>query len=484
MYSSCEKYWEEYYQVPARTDVKLLDAIKDSSKYSEFVHYLEITGYDTILSKSESFTLFIPTNNAFTEADLNQEELGRILGYHIAKTVFIPSNINRIRKLETHIEKFALLTENENGIFLDGLALSQNSPLFKDGIFYEMEEVAYPRPSLYEYMNLINPVFTQYIDSRDSISLDYAESKPINFDPEGNTIYDSVYVITNRFERDFFPVSEESRDDEATMLIITEEKYNEALNLMAENLKGSFVDHNDIPLDWQSEFLLPIIFKNAVFEGSLHYLSFLNDSLENIQGDMIAVDNNNIDPNSRTLCSNGITFLYEDFTIPEELYLEEIKYEGEDLVVEISGGFFSWDKERVETSDLTKNPTIFDHTTASGGKYVTVNLPRGYSSSYSIQLKLPKVFPRKYTLVWRGNDRPSGLIAFYSNGEYIGEFDNFYFRYPVNGNNPVNGFNKIEFSVDNITSFEDVTRKMEYQNSGLGTLNGISIDYISLTPAD
>ena len=482
VHTGCEKKWEEYYRVPDQTNIKLLDAIKENADYSDFVRYIEETGFDTLLNKSESFTLFIPTNTAFSEMNLSEDEIEWVMGYHIAKTVFIPSNINGMRKLETYIKKFALLTENENGIFFDGVELSQNSPLYKDGIYYEMNQVAYPAPNLYEYMVLENPLFATYVDSRDSVSLDYNESKPIDFDEEGNTIYDSVYFTVNRFERDFYPVTLESRDGEATLVMVAEEKYNEALDLMADNLGSSFLDHHDIPEDWQTEFLLPYIFTNGFFEKSLYYDSFLNDSLTNIQGDLIPVDNRKIDPDSRKICSNGIAFQYMDFVIPEELYLEEIKYEGEDLAVEVSGGFFAWDAEQVTTSDITLIPSIYDHASASEGKYVSIDLPRGHAETYNIEFILPKIFPRIYKLVWRGNYRPSGVIAIYVNDELMGEFDNYNFRKPVNGSNPVNGFNKIEFLVENITSYSNVTIKMEYYDPGLGTLNGLNIDYVSLIP--
>jgi hypothetical protein len=484
LFIGCEKTWTDYYSGDEVSDTKLWDAIKEVPEYSEFVDYLIQTGYDSLLNSPESFTLFIPPNDAFQDFNYTGAQLEWVLGYHVARTVFIPSNIHGQRKLETHIGKFAWLSRNENGVFFDELSLSDNSPLYKDGVFYEIEQIAYPRPNLYEYMSVSNPVLKEYIDSRDSISLDYELSIPIGFDDDGNTIYDSVFFVTNRFERDFFPVTQESRNNAATMILVTEEAYVNALNIMAGNLKGSFTDHNDIPLDWQYEFLLPNMFKNGTFGEALEYEHFITDSLKNIQGDLIPIDYTSIDPDSRYLCSNGIVFHYTDYLIPEELYLEEIRYEGEDLAIDVGGGFFAWDNERIISSDPTVSPVIYDHTSAAGGKYVGVNLPRGSTTAYSIQIKLPKIFPRKYTLTWRGNYRPSGVIAFYVNDEPIGEFDNYNFRYPVDGNNPVNGFNLKRFTVDNITAYNDVVVKMEYTGPGIGSLNGFNIDYISLTPAE
>ena len=102
MFSACERNWDSYYQGPPQSDMKLWEAIKDIEEYSEFISYLEQTGFDTVLQKSESFTLFIPTNSAFSGLNLSEEEVETMIGYHIAITVFIPANINGERKLETY----------------------------------------------------------------------------------------------------------------------------------------------------------------------------------------------------------------------------------------------------------------------------------------------------------------------------------------------------------------------------------------------
>ena len=96
---------------------------------------------------------------------------------------------------------------------------------------------------------------------------------------------------------------------------------------------------------------------------------------------------------------------------------------------------------------------------------------------------IPKIFPGNYDLVWRAYYRPSGVLKFYVNDEYVGEYDNYNFRYPVQGNNPKNYFNRVAFEVTNITKYEDITVKIEYTGPGIGSQNGLNIDYISLIPS-
>jgi len=49
-------------------------------------------------------------------------------------------------------------------------------------------------------------------------------------------VYDSVTGVVNKFERDFFPVSQEFRSEAATFILFTQDQYLDALDQMALNL--------------------------------------------------------------------------------------------------------------------------------------------------------------------------------------------------------------------------------------------------------
>ncbi len=111
--------------------------------------------------------------------------------------------------------------------------------------------MAIPRPNLYEFFASNNPLLRGYIDEHDSIILDKEKSRPLGFDENGNTIYDSVTEVINTWELEFFPVSEELRSKTATIVFPLQDDYEAALTVMAEALGGNFIDYNDIPIDWQ-----------------------------------------------------------------------------------------------------------------------------------------------------------------------------------------------------------------------------------------
>ncbi len=480
--SSCKQNWDNYYEVPASSNRKMWEVIKENPDYSIFVGFMQETHLDSIFGKDQSYTLFIPNNTSFQNFSPGNLPMDRVLGYHILKTVLIPSSINGSRKIQTFFDKYALVEEYNNAYYFDGNLITNPSSLYKDGMFYEMSVVITPKPTLYEYMKFYVPVFQNYVDGQDSIGFDPFSSFPIGFDPDGNTVYDSVFTRVNLFERDYYPVTQESRDKSATFLLFTQEQYDNALDEMALNLGGRFTDRNDIPLNWQNAVLIPYFIKYGIFNDALQYSDFNKPSLRNIRGNDVKINFANIDPESRYICSNGIVFNYKTMVVPPVLYRDTLRLEGEDLVtVPVGSEGYVW-KEDVIASDYSKTPTVLTATEASNGKYLTVELPRNSTVLYSLDFIFKNVFPSRYQFIYRAKARPSGLIKFYVNDVFLGSIDNSKFNKAVDGNPSVAEFNFKAFFVENHTEYGDVKIRVEYTGPGLLSNNGICIDYIGLIP--
>lgn len=487
--NSCKKDdWEDHYlNYDEKIDMKLWDAVKLESRFSKFVEWIEKNELDTLFDSGLSYTLFIPNNTAIQSyKDTTGYPEGKVLSNHISQTVFLTSNINLNRKLQTLSGKFVLIERTSDGFDFDGHSIIYDSPLYLDGKIYEISEVAFPRPNLYEFTSLYSSIIKQYIDGTDSVYLDKNKSKPIGFDKFGNTIYDSIFGNVNRFERDFFPVSQEFRDKTATFVLFTQLQYDEALNEMAQNLGPGFISKDDIPEKWQFEVLLPNMMAKSLFNKVLDY-SALKDTMVSVTGDTVMIDPDNIDPTSKFLCSNGQIYTYVDFTVPENLYKGSIQIEGEDLVDSIGAGRYAW-KENVTVTGLVAEPSKQLATQASEKSIVIVSFPRNYSGSYIVEFFFTNVFPMKYRLEWRANYRPSGIFAVYIDDFKLGEFDTYSLRssiISVTGQRfvPVEGFNKKDWWVENLEDFGDVKIRFEYLGPGSQSTNGFNIDYIALIPA-
>src|SRR5210317_1175296 len=81
----CKKEWEAHYEnKPETVDRNLWEAIKEDEDLSSFVQYMEDWQLDTLFNKNNSYTLFIPDNEAFTNFLPEDTVTLGVLKYHIS----------------------------------------------------------------------------------------------------------------------------------------------------------------------------------------------------------------------------------------------------------------------------------------------------------------------------------------------------------------------------------------------------------------
>jgi uncharacterized surface protein with fasciclin (FAS1) repeats len=256
MFSSCQEDWDNYYSVDSTesADLTVWEMMTENEEYSVFVDLLREYKLDSLLTTDRSVTVFVPSNRAFEGFEPDGQDMDALLRYHILERVLNLQDVSTSRLIETSGKKFALIERDGNSFMIDGEEIVYYSPLCLDGRYYELSEVLYPRPTLYEYISSNSDVFKRYIDRLSMVSLDVNNSVPIGFDDEGNTIYDSVFIRENLFDQEYFPINTEFRRNKATMVVFDQEQYENALDEMAEKLGIS------IPLT-----------KTSLKSGSLRY---------------------------------------------------------------------------------------------------------------------------------------------------------------------------------------------------------------------
>jgi hypothetical protein len=496
LFAACTVEWEDHYGNAGKSvNVKLWDTLKSLDKYSEFVKSMEFLKLDTVIKSSNSKTLFIPTNEAFIEYfDDDTTGFRETMAYHIIPTFFLLQNVenNHSRKLKTYFKKFALIQNLDNIYYIDGIEIVGNSSLFLDGKFYEIERVVRPKPNLYEYLRWNNPPIKKYIDLQDTVILDMEKSKPLGFNEQGETIYDSVVIISNRWEEEYFPISKEFRDIYATMIIPDQLSYDAALDDMSKALGGSYLSHEDIPSDWQNSILIPILLYQGTFGGLWNPNDFNKKIIVNIVSDTINF-NIDIDTSSRKICTNGWVYNYSEFSIGDSLYLRNI-LEPENFVENIGFNKFSWSDEGVKVEGNSNYlPVKQQISGASNDTIVSVKFVKGYNGDYALTLTMKHIFPQKYRMVWRTQYRISGVFSVYINGvkvllglDQLEEFDTielidgFYSVTGIKFYPDSKGFCDVDAWVENLTDYGNVDIRFEYQSPGFGFENGLSIDYIGL----
>lgn len=493
---SCEKKWEEHYDnEPETVDMNVWDAVQQDPNLSLFVQYMKEFSYDTLFLSDNPYSLFIPENSAFEALTDTGEVTASMLDYHISVHFIQSRNVSGTKKIQTLAEKFAYFENTGSRLFFDQIEIDFESPLYRNGKYFVTGEVALPKPNLYEFFSMDNPILSAYIDSYDSIILDKELSRPIGFDEFGNTIYDTVAEIYNEFEEVFFPVSKEHRSKSATFVFPSEDGYNNALDLMALSLGNLYQDHSDIPLEWQYDVLIPYVLEHGVFENLVELDEFIHPpepdtlKMKNILGDSIYVD---YDPVDQVYCSNGYAYNYTDFLVPDTLFSSAQRMEGEHLLEQVGANKFAWLEEVKVTSALSFEPLREFVEGGSNDSIMRVPFNYGYKQDYELEFKVKTLFPRKYLMVVRTHMFVGGIYDIFVNDELVMSIDYYdYVRqrevwYSVTGERykPEGAFNYFDCWVENTAPYGECTLKFVYNEPGKVNSNGLVIDYIDFVPYD
>lgn len=509
LFYGCRKDWKEHYSTNIQTVNKnVWEDVQKDPNLSEFVKYIKKYQLDTIFAKTDKvYTMFIPSDEAFANYSENSDSTLLLLKYLISQYYIESTSIQGKRKLLSLGKKYPTFWNNAGKSFFDGIYLKFESPLYLNGKFYIMDTIAYPKLNLYEYYSQFNPVFKNYKDSKDSLTVDKTKSTPIGYDAKGNVIYDTVPLIRNSFEEKFFPVSKESRYKTATVVFPLSTDYNVALTAMAQKLKtqgAPYNDYNDVPIRWQYDILVPYLMKYGIFENELEPADFTKYTkkdtikLKNILGDSIVIKYKVFNKN---VCSNGYAYDYYNFAIPDTVWNGIYRFEAERLVKTTGVNTFAWYPSLV-TESYTQQLTILKEYTpvkTSNDTSVRVVFPNSYSGEYSIQFNVANLLPRKYLMVIRTNYSYGGVYDIYVNDtKVIADFDyqtkntlfpsQIRFKSAVTGkfytttwSNPWVSFDCFITPTDYGTCRIKIVNKKACANTTLIN-RGLSIDYIDFKP--
>ena len=494
-FSGCNPNWDKHYgDYPETVDENVWEAMKGNEDISIFVQFLTENKFDTLFRTDNAYSVFAVPNVAMQAySDVNEVDT-TLLKYHFSQHFLQLKNISGKKKIQTLSEKFALLERNGSEAKLDGKLVIYESPLYKNGKYFIIEEVAIPLPNLYEYYAIHNHVLKEYIDSQDSIILDPERSIPIGFDDDGNTIYDSVNLVYNTFEEEFFAVSKEFRNRTATVVFPLSEDYNNALTEVAQFIGGDYVDYKDIPKVWQQEVLIPYLLENGVFENMLEPEDFVWETgrdtlkLKNILGDSVQILYFPVD---KAICSNGYAYNYKDFSVPEIFYKKAERFECETLLKEAGIDRYVWAEEANVNSEVFYTPYREYVVSASNDSIMRVLFSLGYDGNFSLEFRTNYLLPRSYVMTVRTHMDYGGIYEIYVNDELVRTFD--YYDYvlyrggiipSVTGGYfvPEGRFNSFDMEVD-ITEFGKPKVRFEYIGPGSVPSNGLVIDYIDFVPA-
>lgn len=195
--SSCKDDWNQHFNevsIVQRSDLNLYDFIKSKENLSTFTTMLENTGYDKILSNSQTFTVWAPDNSSLTGIDPNNKALAlEIVKNHIANYSFTTSGVISLTIAMVN-GKLLPFTKNSKGYSLDGVNITTADLGTSNGILHILAEYSPYKKNIWEFIDQTSGLdsLKSYINSISFRVLDSVAS----YDKNG-ILVDSIFKIKN-----------------------------------------------------------------------------------------------------------------------------------------------------------------------------------------------------------------------------------------------------------------------------------------------
>jgi hypothetical protein len=198
---SCRDAWEDHYGEASMDlpETDLFGYIQSDQGLSTFGQILVSTGYDSIISASQTYTVWAPTNDALSGVDLQDSELiGEIVQNHIARGNHSTSGIvsKPVRMLNGKNVTFA---REDQGYSFGKMDLIDANNITLNGQVHTLGGWVPYTSNIYEFIGRQEGLdsLEEYIYGQNQRVFDPANSPEISFDSAGNVIYDSVFILAN-----------------------------------------------------------------------------------------------------------------------------------------------------------------------------------------------------------------------------------------------------------------------------------------------
>jgi uncharacterized surface protein with fasciclin (FAS1) repeats len=344
LYSCQDKKWDDYYSKPDYLEEgSIMHILSGTSDYKEFSGLIRKTGYDSLLSRNEMFTVFALKNGSFSSIDTTSDLVGlkKIMGMHILPMVVFKDRMSNNNYLSL-TGKALKFSETPEGETVNKITFSLFDKRVLNGVIHEVKSVIIPLPSLYELV-VTDPDFSSlklksYIDSSYTRIVDTQNNKTIGFDTLGLPIYrtpiiykqSSDYMSLVKIDNEmvlstlFLPKESAMNSCFSKMLAAREGNRNlitPRLNKMhGDTTVGNYFIPANTAYKGDSAVLKDYLLNNNVLRGEVSAFGGGINSFTNVSGNKFVVNQNQIISGSTKKASNGYIYSLSDFTLPDFVY--------------------------------------------------------------------------------------------------------------------------------------------------------------------
>jgi len=333
--------WDVYENKPTYLkEGSLFNLLKDKPEFSEFMSLARKTGYDSILRRSDMFTVLAIKNGGFTTIDTSSSavELKKIIGMHVIPKAIERTEMTSNRYIAISGKSVVFQTSGATTT-AGGMVISSDSFKALNGLVYIIDRPILPLKNLKEIVES-NPdfsLFKAFIDSSYTQSADPSRNVVTGYDPNNNPIYQQPIVYT----KGSVYMDSVKLDDEntfSTLLIPPNQVINTALaRLLTERAQqnglivprvdathpdttiGYFFIPRNIPYPGDSAILTSHLFRN-ITRPAIPSFTPGEHALGKVTGGSLAINTSQLTSGTGGQASNGFYYILKEANLTEVSY--------------------------------------------------------------------------------------------------------------------------------------------------------------------
>ena len=204
LFTSCNDTWDTHYASDSmlkKSDLNLYQYMQTEAELSTFCEMLRITGYDSILSKPNTYTVWAPVNDALSSISLTDTTtVTEIVLNHISLFSYPTSGIDS-KEIYMLDKKLVAFKQSADGYTFGGkdIILAKSNVAVSNGILHLLNGYVPYTSNIWEYIGKTPGLdsLRNYLYSQSVYEFDPIASVEIGTNDNNQAIYDSVIIFTN-----------------------------------------------------------------------------------------------------------------------------------------------------------------------------------------------------------------------------------------------------------------------------------------------
>lgn len=322
--TSCNEEWDEHYNAaPAnKSDLNIFEFIKSKPDLSKFTQMLEATEYDSILSQSQTFTVWAPTNAALQNVDLNNyDQVLKIVTNHITRFSHPTSEVfKKTGKITLMNHKILEFEKTQSGYVFGNKIITEPDLATSNGIVHIIGEYSPYMRNFWEFINEQQDLdsLRNYLNSLTRKTFDEIKSF------EDGVFVDSVFKETNYVLDRLAQLKNE--DSIYTAILPNNAAWIESYNKIMPYFVTLPKDGGTaVQIAVTKQMLVRDLFFSGKFQSPVN-----KDTIMSTYGNKFANPDRFFENTTLTALSNGNAFVSPQLkNEPSETWLKEFKWQAE-----------------------------------------------------------------------------------------------------------------------------------------------------------